>query len=183
MNILELHHSTAHDWEGVANARSPISFHGARNQVLGACGKHGTTGAMGPCPIVGDKIDEDAWPVGADEPDFYVIEDLWHLHQSYVVVLCEIGLISEDLLHDLWTLDCVQADWIIRIQCTHQEKPTQIEIVLMKNGFLSTGWALRRCNTLADVLAAGARYRESGAARLMHSVMTWLTGWHFGRDG
>jgi hypothetical protein len=120
--------------------------------------------------------------MGEDDPDFYVIEDLWHPHQSYIVVWCDIAALSPELVDDLWALHCVQRDWIVRLQLTHLGKAQGMEVILMKKGFLTDGWSIRGGNTIADLFSAAARHRASAVTRRMHKAMNWLTGWRIGKE-
>jgi hypothetical protein len=172
---MELSRIKINDWQAVPDAHSETEFHIARNSLIRTCRIFGSTGALGLCPVSDGIVNEDDWEVDNPDPDFYVIEDMWHPHQSYLIVQCEIQKLSECLLREVWKLDALQQGWIVRLQQIHQENLTELELIITKDGFMSSGWILRRANNIPQLLGALQQYQSSSIQRKLNTLLSKVT--------
>lgn len=64
-------------FDDIRNDQSWQAFHRMRNRVLEVCSVFGTIGPMGLLPFTDDmdEAPDEAWEVGACDPDFFVVDD------------------------------------------------------------------------------------------------------------
>jgi hypothetical protein len=128
-------------------------FHTVRNALLDRCRAFGTVGPMGTAPIV-DGADDgppDPWPVEAENPQIFVVDDLWNdVERHHRVELADVRVFTREFLMALWSLVRDEYPrWGIGLSIPDGY------LYLMADRLLVKGSRFRRARTAEQVVAAG----------------------------
>jgi hypothetical protein len=89
-------------------------YYGFRNDLLRVLRPHGSVGPMGEMPILDDwETSRDAWQGGADDPDFFVVAEMWNQYNRWNRVEAAPWLVSPTLLHELLVMVRRWQDWCV----------------------------------------------------------------------
>jgi hypothetical protein len=90
-----------------------------RNDLLSVLERYGSIGRMGATPILENwETSKDAWHGGADNPDFFVVADMWNQYDRWCRVEASPWLVNETLVYDLILMLATWPNWCIYLALT-----------------------------------------------------------------
>jgi hypothetical protein len=89
-------------------------YYSLRNALLMVLNRYGTAGPTGELPILETwELSEDAWKPGAQEPDFFVVSDMYNEWDRWHRIEASPSLVNGDLLSELIALLLSWPDWCL----------------------------------------------------------------------
>ncbi len=132
-------------------------FYRLRNELLSVLNRYGTSGPSGELPILSTwRKSEEAWKAGADNPDFFVVSDMYNNRDRWHRVEASPSLVSAPLLTDIAALLMSWPDWCIYLAITIGG------LTIFRDRILYEGTAFDGATSLAD-LVSGCRRSGRGA--------------------
>jgi len=129
-------------------------YHTVRNTVLEALRPFGRVGPMGTATIT-DSLEgpPDPWPVESDDPDLFVVDDMWNDWDRHIEVeVKQPGSLTTAMLHALRdALTRQHPQWAVGLSTTDGYVLIGTKRILVK------GAAYRRCKTVGDIVRASLR--------------------------
>ncbi len=125
------------------------AYHTARNAVVRACSRHGSTGPMGERPIGDDEdASDDSWPVGDSDAALYVLDDQLNRERYVYLEVTDPAVIGRPLLADLIvTLRTLPAGWGVGVNSIRDGY-----LLLFASFVLAHGPAFERASDLDQVI-------------------------------
>jgi hypothetical protein len=131
-----------------------------RNDMLSVLRGYGTVGPMGEMPILDDwETSRDAWQGGTDDPDFFVVADMWNEYNRWNRVEASPWLVNSLLLAELILTVRCWPGWCVYLALA-QGGLTILSDVVMHEGDLFAG-----ASTLEDLGRRCALSKPNDASR------------------
>ena len=117
-----------------------------RNSALRVLGKYGTVGPSGEMPILETwEESEDAWKPGNQNPDFYVVSDMYNKRYRWNRVEASPWLINGDALTDLLAMLLDWPEWCIYFALVDGG------LTIFRNRILYEGTVFEGCASISDL--------------------------------
>jgi hypothetical protein len=119
-----------------------------RNSVLRVLGKYGTVGPSGEMPILETwEESEDAWKSGNQNPDFFVVSDMYNSRFRWNRVEASPWLVNGDLLTELVAMLFNWPEWCIYLALIDGG------LTIFRNRILYEGTLFEGCASIGDLAA------------------------------
>jgi len=129
-----------------------LVWQSTRNAVIEALRPFGSIGPTDCFPLALAVMEKDeakvmqAWPVGADDPDFYVLDDQSNHAPLQRVEVKDPSLLSIPMLGSLWKWSQGHQGWCVELAFP------DFEIHLRQDGIWTGGVALKDCRSVDELV-------------------------------